>query len=131
MTRKNKLFFAIFTVFGLIGELILLGYLATAQAMESADGANSDLAEVLLPRRFLKLVLLVPLTSQGQIVGVVAVYDDPLTPRTEDYLELSDGDGEVVAIGWFDQFGIRRMTVDRGLVEGLDRFQHIFVTLVG
>ena len=53
-----------------------------------------------------------------------------MTLRTEDHLELYDSGGELVAVGWFDQFGIRRMIVDRALVEGEDRFQRIFVTLV-
>jgi hypothetical protein len=132
MTRKNKFYFAIIIFLGLIGELILLGYLAKAgaQTAETADTPSTTLAEIGLPRRFLNLVSLVPVTSEGRTVGIVAVYDDPGTSRTEDYLELYDGDGEIVAIGWFDQFGIPRMTVDRALVEGTGSFQRIFVTLV-
>jgi hypothetical protein len=132
MTRRNKFFFAIIIFLGLIGELILLGYLAraSAQAIEIVDERSTGFGEIGLPRRSLNLVSLVPVTSEGRTVGIVAVYDDPVTPRREDYLELCDGDGDIVAIGWFDQFGIRRMTVDRALVEGADRFQRIFVTLV-
>ena len=130
MTRKNKVIFAIIIFLGLIGELILLGYVAIAEEVESISEVNTDLAEIRLPRRSLNLVSLVPVTSEGRTVGIVAIYDDPVTPRTEDYLELYDGDGAIVAIGWFDQFGIRRMTVDRALVEGADRFQRIFVALV-
>jgi len=130
MTRKNKVIFAIIIFLGLIGELILLGYVASAEAVETISEVNTDLAEIRLPRRSLNLVSLVPVTSESRTVGIVAIYDDPVTPRTEDYLELYDGDGAIVAIGWFDQFGIRRMTVDRALVEGADRFQRIFVALV-
>ena len=130
MTRKNKVIFAIIIFLGLIGELILLGYVAIAEEVESISEVNTDLAEIRLPRRSLNLVSLLPVTSEGRTVGIVAIYDDPVTPRTEDYLELYYGDGAIVAIGWFDQFGIRRMTVDRALVEGADRFQRIFVALV-
>lgn len=132
MTRKNKFLFAIFIFLGLIGELILLGYLASAsaRAIEMVDERSTRSAEMALLRRSLNLVSLGPVTGEGRTVGLVAVYDDPATPRTQDYLELYDGDGEIVAIGWFDPFGIRRMTVDRALVEGADRFQRIFVTLV-
>jgi hypothetical protein len=110
----------------------LLGYLASAsaQAVETADERSTRFAEMALLRRSLNLVSLVPVTGEGRTVGLVAVYDDPATPRTQDYLELYDGDGEIVAIGWFDPFGIRRMTVDRALVEGADSFQRIYVTLV-
>jgi hypothetical protein len=132
MTRGNKFYFAIIIFLGLIGELILLDYIASTsvQAVETAGERSTNFAEVRLLRRSLNLVSLVPVTSEGQTVGIVAVYDNPATPRTEDYLELYDGNGEIVAIGWFDQFGIRRMIVDRALVEGADRFQRIFVTLV-
>jgi hypothetical protein len=131
MRRRNKFYFSIIIFLGLIGELILLGYIAsTSVQAETVVERSTNFAEVRLLRRSLNLVSLVPVTSQGQTVGMVAVYDNSATPRTEDYLELYDGNGEIVAIGWFDQFGIRRMIVDRGLVDGADRFQRIFVTLV-
>ena len=132
MRRRDKFYFSIIIFLGLIGELILLGYIASTsvQAVETVVERSTNFAEVELSRRSLNLVSLVPVTSQGQTVGIVAVYDNPVTPRTEDYLELYDSGGELVAVGWFDQFGIRRMIVDRALVEGEDRFQRIFVTLV-
>jgi hypothetical protein len=131
MRRRNKFYFSIIIFLSLIGELILLGYIAsTSIQAETVVERSTNFAEVELSRRSLNLVSLVPVTSQGQTVGIVAVYDNPVTPRTEDYLELYDSGGELVAVGWFDQFGIRRMIVDRGLVEGEDRFQRIFVTLV-
>lgn len=132
MTRRNKFYFAITIFLGLVGELILLGYIASTsvQAVEMAVERSMNFTEVELLRRSLNLVSLVPVTSEDQTVGIVAVYDNPVTLRTEDYLELYDSGGELVAVGWFDQFGIRRMIVDRALVEGEDRFQRIFVTLV-
>jgi hypothetical protein len=132
MRRRNKFYFSIIIFLGLIGELILLDYIAStsAQAVETVVERTTNFAGVELSRRSLNLVSLVPVTSQGQTVGIVAIYDNPVTPRREDYLELYDSGGELVAVGWFDQFGIRRMIVDRALVEGEDRFQRIFVTLV-
>jgi len=84
MTRKNKFLFAIFIFLGLIGELILLGYLASAsaQAIEMVDEQSTRFAEMALLRRSLNLVSLVPVTGEGRTVGLVAVYDDPATPRT-------------------------------------------------
>jgi hypothetical protein len=131
MSRKNKLYFAIIILLGLIGELILLGYIASTsvQAAETAGEAKTSLPALGLSRP-LNLVSLVPVAAEGQTVAIVAVYDDPSTQRTEDYLELYDSDGELVAIGWFDQFGIQRIAVDRALVEGGDRLQGVFVTVV-
>ena len=61
---------------------------------------------------------------------MIAIYDDPMTRRPEDYLELRDNDGHIVAVEWFDRFGIRRLTLDRGFLRGAGKFEHIFVTLV-
>jgi len=43
--------------------------------------------------------------------------------------ELYDNDGDLVAVGWFDRFGIQRMALDRGLVEGSEELQGVFVTV--
>jgi hypothetical protein len=132
MSRKNKVYFAIIICLGLIGELILLGYIVrtSVQAAETASDAKTNSPELGLPRQSLNLVSLVPVAADGQTVAIVAAYDDPSTPRTEDYLELYDSHGELVAVGWFDQFGIQRMAVDRAFVDGGDRLQGVFVTVV-
>jgi hypothetical protein len=132
MSRTKKHYFAIIIFLGLIGELILVGYIAitTVQAAETADEAKTSSPALGLSRRSLNLVSLVPVAAKGQTLAMLAVYDDPSTQRTEDYLELYDSDGELIAIGWFDQFGIQRTAVDRALVEGGDRLQGVFVTVV-
>ncbi len=35
-----------------------------------------------------------------------------------DYVELYDGSGGLLAVGWLDRFGILRMAVDRALLQG-------------
>ncbi len=45
------------------------------------------------------------------------MYDDPQTERPVDYLELYDGSGGLVLVSWVDRFGIRRMAMDRGLLQ--------------
>jgi hypothetical protein len=132
MSRKNKFYFAIIIFLGLIGELVLLGYIASTslQAAETASEAKTSSPALGPPRRSLNLVSLVPVAADGQTVAIVAVYDDPATPRTDDYLELYDSDGELVAVGWFDEFGIQRMAVDRAFVDGGDRLQGVFVAVV-
>jgi hypothetical protein len=127
MTRKNSLYFAIIIYLGFIGELILLDYIArTSLAAETETTSSAPLGR---PRRSLNLVSLVPVTTNGG-TATVTVYDDPATPRKEDYLELYDGSGELVAVGWFDEFGIQRLAIDRAVVEGRDELQGVFVMLV-
>jgi hypothetical protein len=81
--------------------------------------------------RSLTLVSFSPLIVEDKTVGEVLVYDDPTTKRPADYFELYDSTGDLVAIGWFDRFGIRRMTVDRGFLDGTDDLEGVFVSVVG
>jgi hypothetical protein len=99
-----------------------------------ADGALAQEALVATSaskERPLALVSLSPLIVEGNTVGEVLVYDDPTTKRPEDYFELYDSTGDLVAIAWFDRFGIRRLTVDRGFLDGTDDLEGVFVSLVG
>jgi hypothetical protein len=130
MTRKKRLYLGIIISLGFIIELIFLGYIArTSLAAETETKTSAPALGA--PRRSLNLVSLVPVTANGQTLAMVAVYDDPATPRMQDYLELYDGDGEVAAVGWFDEFGIPRLAIDRAFVEGRDELQGVFVTVVG
>ena len=63
-------------------------------------------------------------------MGRVTIYDDPTTQRSADYLELYNNAGHLVAVGWFDRFGIERMAVDRGLLEDRDELEGVFVVLL-
>ena len=98
------------------------------------DGALAQ--EAVVPtsgpkERPLTLVSFFPSIVGGKTVGEVLVYDDPATKRPADYFKLYDRAGDLVAIGWFDRFGIRRMTVDRGFLDGTDDLEGVFVSLVG
>lgn len=73
-------------------------------------------------------VALSPLFVGGEIVGLVAVYDDATTERPADFLQVYDNAGHLLVIGWFDKFGIQRMAVDRGLLDG-DRLEGVFVVM--
>jgi hypothetical protein len=128
MTIKNKIYFAIICTLAFIGQLILLGYLA-ATAVQAAE-PKASLSALGLGRHSLNIVWLSPMVAQGGTVGALVVYDDPSTTRPEDYVELYDSDGELVAIGWFDRFGIQRMAIDRAFVDGGDKLQGVFVTIV-
>jgi hypothetical protein len=127
MTPKNSLYFAIIIYLGFIGELVFLDHIArTSLAAETETKTSAPQGP---SRRSLNLVSLIPVTTNSG-TATVAVYDDPATPRKEDYLELYDGSGELVAVGWFDEFGIQRLAIDRAVVEGRDKLQGVFVMLV-
>ena len=104
-----------------------------AQPMRAVDRAaiqKSLLPNSVPEQRPLKLLSRFPLLVSGLTAGTVVVYDDPTTPRSADYFEVYDNDGDLVAAGWFDRFGIRRMAVDRGLVEEKGDLEGVFVTLL-
>ena len=132
MSLKNKILLAITFFFGFVAELIVLGWIANAnaQATESAKEPKITIESLGLPQRSLNLISLSPVVADGKTVGALAAYDDPATQRSEDYLELYDSDGELVAIGWVDQFGIERIAIDRALLEGREDLHGVFVTVV-
>jgi len=60
----------------------------------------------------------------------MAIYDDPTTQRPADYVEVFDSEGDPVIVSWFDRFGIERLVVDRGLIDGGDELQGVFVAVL-
>lgn len=81
-------------------------------------------------QNFLIPVSVMALVVDGRTLGQVVAYDDPTTSRPADGFELYSSTGELIAIGWFDQFGIRRLGVDRALVDGGDQLEGIFVWVI-
>jgi hypothetical protein len=75
----------------------------------------------------LTLVSFSPLVVEGKTLGEVLIYDDPTTKRPVDYFELYDSTGDLVVVGWFDQFGIQRVAVDRGVLERGDEVEGVYV----
>ncbi len=65
-------------------------------------------------------------------MGEVAtyVYDDVTTERPADYWELYDKQGNLLAVSWFDRFGIRRTAVERGILENEDKLEGNFVVVL-
>ncbi len=53
----------------------------------------------------------------AEILAALAVYDDPKTRWSVDYVELYDEAGGLLSVSWVDAFCIRRTAVDRGLLE--------------
>jgi hypothetical protein len=129
MQAQTKLFLI---VMSLCGPLFLS---PAIQAQPMRTGDDVPVQKLLLSKlgpehRPLNLLSRSPLLVNGLKAGVVVVYDDPTTARPADYFELYDNDGDLVAVGWFDRYGIRRMAVDRGLVEEKSDLEGVFVTLL-
>ena len=129
MTFKNKSYF---TILEFVGLLFFLGFIAT-ESLEGADSASEPAALLTaagLEHPSLTLVSVAPLVIAGNTVGEVLIYDDPTTKRPADYFELYDTDGNLLAVDWFDRFGIQRMAVDRGLLEKTLKLEGVFVVLL-
>jgi len=111
----------------LIGALGAISLFPDASMGAGATKFMKDLRgeTVLLPpsapeRERLTLVSFVNVISEAEIVGAVALYDDPRTEAATDYMEMYDGAGGLVSVSWFDSHGIRRTAMDFGLLQEKD-----------
>jgi hypothetical protein len=132
MSFSNKIFFFGFVILLLIGELLLLAYLAPS-ALEAAETvtvpyvANSTVRPDPRPLTAMSVYRVI---VEGKIVGNVIVYDDPTTSRPADYFELYGSEVDLVAVAWFDRYGIPRLAVDRGLFESRHQLQGELVVVL-
>ncbi len=114
-----------------LGAIIFVTVAAvTASAGEFETGKHYLIAASELPRRPSSIVKFSPLVAGGMRLGTVVLYDDPATSRLADYLDLYDSDGGLVAVAWFDRYGIERFAMDRAFVEGKGRLEGVFVAVV-
>ena len=116
----------------LVAQLFFFGYIAAEPlgAGDNLSGQEIGLPATASEQRTLTLVSFSQLVVEGEIVGAVAVYHDPATKRPIDYWELYNSEGGLSAVGWFDRFGIERMAVDRGILDGEDELEGVFVSLL-
>ena len=70
------------------------------------------------------------MTAGKEILGAIAAYDDAESTRPNDYLELYDPSGALLAVSWFERFGIERLAVDRALTHDPDNLEGIFVLVI-
>lgn len=118
-------------ILALVGQLFLHGQAAT-EPLEAGDHAPAATSlSVSVPAKDrLNLVSFLPVIVDGVILARVAVYDDPASERVGDYLELYNATGDLLAVSWFDRFGIERLAVDRGLLEETGQLEGVFVVLL-
>ena len=117
MTRTKQRIYSVILGFSL---LFLSGQSLNAEPMRVVENLRRE--AVLLPasapdKDRLVLVASATMASEGEIIGALALYDDPQTKRPVDYLEFYDGSGGLLLVGWVDRFGIRRTAMDRGLLQ--------------
>ena len=105
-----------------------------AEPMRVAENLRGE--TVLLPpstpeTEHLVLVSFFTITAEAEIIAAMAVYDDPRTRRSADYLELYNVPGDLLLASWIDKFGIRRTAMDRGLLqEDSSRLEGVLVLLL-
>ena len=107
----------------LIGALGLLNLFpsasmaaGTTKFMKNLRGETVSLPESAPERKRFVLVSFLNITAEAEMIGAVAIYDDPRTEAQTDYVELYDGAGGLVSVSWLDPFGIRRTAMDSGLL---------------
>lgn len=100
------------------------------QIVSQGGGAENSAAVSPPPKERLALVFYLPLIVAGKTLGSIAAYDDGVSGRPVDYAEFYDNAGTLVAIGWFDRFGIERLAVDQALLEDTGAYQGVFVLIL-
>ena len=117
-----------------LSHLLLLSGSLHAETVRYTENLRGE--KVLLPLSApvtdrLMLVSFVTIAPEAEIIAALAVYDDPQTRRSVDYLEFYDGAGSLLLVSWVDSFGIRRTAMDRGLLqEEASRLEGVLVLLL-
>jgi hypothetical protein len=128
MALKNKIYF---TLLGIIAQLLFFGDVR-ADELRSRDNATEQETVTTPEHHAMILVSSQPWVVEGQVLGTLAayIYEDVSTERPVDCWELYGKEGDLLAVSWFDRFGIQRTAVDRGLVENKDKLEGIFVAVL-
>lgn len=131
MTFRNKIYFFIFAILEFTAVLLFLGFVA-AHAAEASDHAREQKMATGVEQHEMRLVSVDPWVIEGNVMGAVAayVYDDVSTERPADYWEFYDSEVNLLAVSWFDKFGIQRTAVDRGIIEQEDKLEGVFIVVL-
>jgi hypothetical protein len=114
----------------LLAQFRAVGYSYADPAAIRSDDSVQGFITVSLPRKDrLTLVSVLALTSNGETLGGIAEYDDPMTKRPADYLELFNNLGALLAVAWIDNFGIERLAVDRGVLQNADMLEGVYALI--
>ena len=130
MSLRNKIYFIIIATSYFIAVLFVLG--VAAKAEEAAAHAVEQEIVTGPGQHDVSLISSQPWLVEGEVLGTLAayVYKDVTTEKPIDYWELYDKDGDLLAVGWFDKFGIERTAVDRGIMKEADKLEGTFVLVL-
>jgi hypothetical protein len=128
MALRNKVSFIIL---GIVAQLLFFSDV-WADELRPRDNATEQEIVTAPEGHAMTLVSSQPWVVEGEILGTLAayVYGDVTTERPADYWELYDKADNLLAVSWFDKFGIQRTAIDRGIVEEEDKLEGTFVVVL-
>jgi hypothetical protein len=128
MATRKKLYFIVLAI---VAQLWLFADVR-ADELQAANNASAEETVTGPELHHMSLVSFQPWVVEGQVLGTLAeyVYDDVTTQRPTDYWELYDKQGDLLAVSWFDRFGIQRTAIDRGIVEQKSQLEGVFVVVL-
>jgi hypothetical protein len=113
----------------LVGLLLVPFGVIRIHGAESQPIRKNDFRAIDLPERPVTVGKSIPLTVHGVALGTAVVYNSPGRANPGDYLEFYNPTGNLVAVVWFDRFGIRRTAVDRSFLRGKNQVEGVFVPI--
>ena len=128
MVFRHRIYFILL---GIIVQLLFLGNVRADELQPSDNAAQRDSVASPEPHD-MAVVSFQPWVVEGEVLGTMAayVYTDVTTERPADYWELYDKNGDLLAVSWFDRFGVQMTAVDRGILEEKDRLDGILVVVL-
>ena len=122
MSFPTRIYFSISAV--LLASLVVFTMLWLAAHVEAEPLPTTEDLSLKQPlitasvpqKQSLTLIASVPLFMDGEPIGVLLFYDDATTKRPVDYAEVYNTSGDLLAVHWFDRFGIERTAIDRGII---------------
>jgi hypothetical protein len=97
-----------------LGILLISGSV-NADSLKVIDNSRVVSPSSLPEKQKMRLLGFVTPKNVGAIARI-AIYDDAATKRIGDYAEVYNSTSELIAVIWFDGFGIVRSAIDRGIV---------------
>ena len=115
MKNRSKIYLILITFLLLLG--LSLGFFPKPIGSESLRVETGLRSRSLPDKSKMNMVAFFTMPSEEEFTLSFALYDDPRTKWEADYMELYDGEGELLLLSWIDRHGIMRMAVDRGLLD--------------
>jgi len=127
MNLKSKMYFALAVAM----ECCAITLIVLATPLQSSDYVSEERSDqISLPDLNKLSMVSFSTTSQGNEMRAVVVYKDPATKRPVDYIAVYNATGDLLALNWYDRFGIERMAVDRGILDNTKKAQGVFIALL-